>query len=318
MKRTLLVAALAALPLSANAAPPFGDAATPAHIRVAHGQSIQAAIQQAKFAAWIGALRAGHIAPSGSHRPDVKDRQPEITGGSVISTTLTVGVAGSIPDVKIGYKTGPSGLEGVTLVFVSPNGNESLAVSYSPQDLSTHGTVEVQQPGTPPYYTQPGQWQLVAAYMADYAGDFVSYTQAQLAALFPVPYITFVNNGPVDITPPTVTSGAILTPTVSLSSPVPVFEATLTGMDDVSGLYQPYVGVEPPGGSYSQVDQAPMPFPLLKGTGTAYSTLFTGQPTGTWSIAFYAFCDLAGNCLSDTNAQDVQNLFGTTTFQVTD
>ena len=202
-------------------------------------------------------------------------------------------------------------------MFSSPNGNESLSVSYSPFGIVTHDHVKVAQPGSVPYYSQPGQWMLTAAYLGDYSGNYASYTQAQLAALFPTPYITVVNNGPIDITPPTVKSGKVLTPTVSLSSPVPVFEATLTGRDDLSGLYAPYVGIEQPGGSYSLVDNALMPFPLKSGTGTAYSTVYAGAPTGTWTITFYAFCDVAGNCFTDSSAADVQTLFGTTTFQVT-
>jgi hypothetical protein len=313
MKRTQILTAFAVLPLSAIAATPFQTSTIPAHLRIAHGQSIQQAIQQARFDGRIGALHAAH----GNMVVGSKAIQPEITGGSIVSMTLTVGQANSIPAAQLSYKTGPAGLSGIELVFSSPNGNESLALSYFPQDISRHATVMVEQPGNVPYYSQPGQWQLVAAYVADYAGNYNSYTQAQLANLFPTSYITVVNNGPVDITPPVVTSGQILTPTVSLSAPVPVFEATLTGADDVSGLYVPYVAVQEPGGSFGQVNYAPMPIPLLSGTGTAYSTLFAGQTVGTWTITAYAFCDVAGNCFDDQSETDIQNLFGTTTFQVT-
>jgi hypothetical protein len=326
MKRTFLAAAVASLPIAAGAATQFPatqfpSATLPAHLRVARGQSIQQAIQLARLHARIDALRAAQGTPvlgAPAHgASDTKNIQPSITGGTVLSTTLTVGQATSIPEAQVSYKTGPSGLAGLTLVFTSPDGIESLSLSYSPQGLATHATVTFEQPGNVPYYSQPGQWPMVAAYIGDYAGNFVSYTQDQLAALFPAPYINVVNNGPVDIAPPTVTAGQILTPTVSLSSPVPVFEASLTGSDDVSGIYQPFVAVVPPGGSFGQVDVAPMPFPLPSGTGTAYSTLFAGQPTGTWTISFYALCDVAGNCFSDTSPADVQTLFGTTTFQVT-
>jgi hypothetical protein len=311
MKRNLTVAALAALSLSAITAPPASANPPLRQIRIEHGETIQQAIQRARFTARMDALRAA--AP----RSDVKDVQPSITSGTIVSTTLTVGVATSIPEVTVGYKTGAAGLVGLSLIFSSPNGNESLSVNYSPQGLSTHGDVTVEQPGNVPYYTQPGQWQLVAAYIEDYAGNFVSYSQSQLATLFATPYITVVNNGPIDITPPVVTSGQILTPTVKLSSPVPVFEATLTGTDDISGIYEPFVAIEAPGATYGLVDEAPMPFPLLSGTGTAYSTLSSGAATGIYTITTYALCDVAGNCFSDQSATDIQNLFGTTTFKVT-
>jgi hypothetical protein len=313
MNCMLLMAALAVLPLSAIAAPPYDVTGIPVHFRVARGQSMTQAMQQARFQTWMARLRAARVTPS---RETADARQPAITGGTILSSSLTVGVAGSVPKVDIGFRTGPSGLAGLTLVFTSPSGTESLDVNYSPQGLVTHNKITFEQPGSPPYYAQPGKWQMQAAYIADYAGNFVSYTQDQLAALFPKPYLTIVNNGPVDITPPTVTSGQILTPTVRMSSAAPVFEATLTGSDDVSGLYAPFVGIEAPGGSYSQVDQVLMPFPLAQGTATAYSSLFPGQPTGKWAITFYAFCDVVGNCFTDYSPADIQTLFGTTTFHV--
>ena len=106
MKRTLIMAALAVLPLSATGATPFEPSGLPAHFRVAHGQSIQQAIQQARFYSRIGQMRAAHAVPDAGI--DAKNTLPTLTGGEVISTTLTVGQAGSIPVVKFGYKTGPS------------------------------------------------------------------------------------------------------------------------------------------------------------------------------------------------------------------
>jgi hypothetical protein len=158
---------------------------------------------------------------------------------------------------------------------------------------------------------------MTSAEILDYAYNYTAYSQAQLAGIFAKPYITVVNNGPVDITPPVVTAGQVLTPTVSLSSPDPTFEATLTGSDDISGVDQAFVIVQPPGGSFGQVNQVPVPVPSLSGTYTAYSSIFSGQPTGTWSITGYELCDIAGNCYADTNAADVQTLFGTTSFTVT-
>jgi len=317
MKCTVFAAALAVLPMSAGAATPFDTTAPLRHVLVGRDESVQLALARARFQTRMDAWRAATPAPAPAVSTNATTIQPSITGGAIVSTTLTVGQATSIPTVQVSYKTGAKGLGGLELVFTSPNGSESLTISYAPHGLTTGGTVTVAQPTNVPSYTQPGQWQLVAAYIEDYAGNFVSYSQSQLAALFPVTAINVVNNGPVDITPPVVTAGKILTPSVSLSSPLPVFAASLTGSDDVSGMYAPFVGILPPGGSFSQVDQITMPFPLLAGTGTAYSTVFPGQPTGTWSISFYALCDVAGNCFTDQSPTDIQNLFGTTTFQVT-
>ncbi len=62
-----------------------------------------------------------------------------------------------------------------------------------------------------------------------------------------------------------------------------------------------------------------IPAPLLHGTITdglnfAY---VPDPPTGTWTIFDYWVCDVAKNCLVDETPSDIQALFGTTTFTVT-
>jgi hypothetical protein len=278
----------------------------PVHLRIAHGQSIVDAMRQARMPA------PRHPDASGA-----KIVNPTITGGAVTSGTLTAGQANSIPVLQFSFLAKTYGFQFASFTFTSPNGAESVTYYYYPRTYVRQATITFSPDVNVPYYAQPGQWQLTAAAIYDNQYNSTQYDQAQAAALIQNPYVTVINNGPVDITPPVVTAGQVLTPTVSLSSPRPVFQATLTGTDDISGMELAVVGIEPPGSGFSQADEYPVPFPLLSGAFNAYSPIFAGQPTGTWAITFYALCDVAGNCFSDQNPADIQALFGTTSFTVT-
>jgi hypothetical protein len=284
---------------------------TTPHLRIAPGQSVQSAILMAKLDAARAARPASTIATPG------KVINPTLTAGSIPTSTITVGVANSLPVLQFTYLAKQQGLNAVYFTFTSPNGGNSLNYQYNPRTDMRGGTITFSPNMNAPFYAQPGQWVLSSVLIVDNAFNFTQYTQAQLAALFPQPYITVVNNGPVDITPPVVTAGAILTPTVSQSSPVPVFEATLTGTDDVSGIDQGYVVITAPGSAFGQVDQLLAPFPTLNGTVTSYAPIYPFQPTGTWSITSYELCDVSLNCFVDSTPADIQALFGSTTFTVT-
>lgn len=65
---------------------------------------------------------------------------------------------------------------------------------------------------------EPGTWVLESARVVDLAGNPAKYNQAALAALGSTPF-TVVNGGVYDAVAPTLTSGKILTPSISLSGP---------------------------------------------------------------------------------------------------
>jgi hypothetical protein len=313
----LMPACAAAFALASLAATPIMAATAPLTLRIPHGQSVQDALRKADISARLDRLRAQ--APGRFMAPNSFGQvtPPAITAGAVLSGTITVGKPTPMPSLQISYTAGKPGFAGASFTFTSPNGAESFTASYADLSYSRGATVTFNSPLTAQYYLQPGKWVMSSAYITDYAYNYTEYTQAQLAQIFATPYLTVINKGPVDITPPVITAGQILTPTVSLSSPDPTFEATLTGTDDVSGVAAAFVIIEAPGGSFGQVNYVPVAIPSLSGTFNAYSGLYAGQPTGTWSITGYELCDIAGNCFSDSNAADVQSLFGTSSFTVT-
>jgi hypothetical protein len=166
-------------------------------------------------------------------------------------------------------------------------------------------------------YAAPGTWNLVDVQLCDTAGDCQDYQGSALAAIFSNTTFSVTNNGTPDTTPPTVTSGKILTPKVSLSAASPQFLAQLGVADDLSGVIYPLVFIEPPGANSSFAYDINTSRPLLSGTAIEQDFINPSSPTGTWTIFGYGACDLPGNCFYDFNSSDVIALFGKNTFTVT-
>lgn len=317
MNPSILAAGFAAATFLAAAAPaPAQDLLTPqGRITMLPGHSIQLAMTQAAVMRRVAGAR-----PASSAGTSIRATPgaPQITSGALLANTLTVGDPASVPAMQFAYKTGPAGLSGAGFTFTSPNGLNALSLNYYPGAFGRKGTITFDGAASPPNFAQPGQWTLTSAYVGDQNYNFTNYTQAQLAALITNPVIDIINTGPVDFTPPVVTAGKVLTPTVSLSSPVPQFVAQLSGTDDLSGVAFGFIIIEAPGGSFGQTQTTSAPIAFAHGSMQVSAPFFQGQPTGTWSITGFILCDVAQNC--STNVQtpaDVQALFGTTTFTVT-
>ncbi|HEY1961751.1 MAG TPA: hypothetical protein VGG69_04985 [Rhizomicrobium sp.] len=245
------------------------------------------------------------------------------------------------PKVTLNFQTGSSGIESVSLYFHTISANrQQLYLSHSITYKSpavTQGTWPLQDIGDSfgygafnPYST-PGKWVLDNAYIYDQAGNYTAYSEADLATLFGCPGATdcitvkVTNNGTPDAKPPSITAAKIQTPKVSLASPPASFAASLTVSDNVSGVHYSWVEVCPPNGSggncvsYSNYTTSP----LLSGKITNYDWVCgstdkcSTTSTGLWTIYAFGACDVANNCVSDYNATDIGNLFGTTTFKVT-
>jgi hypothetical protein len=300
---------MAAVFLMSAAAPALAE--TIAQLRIAPGQTIQQAIR---------AARASQLHPAALHHGRTVAGtavDPTISAGAVLTDALIVGVANSLPTLRFTYQAATNGLNSASFTFTSPNGAATETYSYNPRKYETGGTVTFSPDSHAPSYVQPGDWPLTSAIIVDNQYNYTQYTQAQLAVLFPKPYLHIANHGPVDITPPVVTAGKILTPTVHLSSsPFPTFKASLTGTDNLSGIAFGLVVIQAPGSGFGQVELIPADIPTTAGTVTSYAQFYSGQPTGTWSITAYEMCDVAGNCVTDTSASDITTLFGTNTFTV--
>jgi hypothetical protein len=247
------------------------------------------------------------------------DAAPTIVSGAIVSQTINVTVPPATPEVKIKYKS-PGLLSFIELEFVSPAGNYLYSFYDAPVPKSKSGTVTYEYLfQSLSLWAQSGTWTLSSAEIVDAAGNYTLYDASQLGALFPSLNVTVVNPGQVDYTPPTISAGTILTPTVKASAAYPYFEAQLSMTDDVSGVAYPLVFISPPNGDYSESYDTALPLPELSVMALSATPLDAFGPiqTGLWSIMGFGGCDLAENCTYDFNASDVQTLFGTTTFKVT-
>jgi hypothetical protein len=325
MKRIIvcLSAALAGFaPLSASRAqvPAMGVAR---RVAFPPGESPAATLHRVHMEALLGG-KVG-LAPGG--RPTTAD--PTIISGKLLTTTLEATQAPATPQVSFKYSS-PGLLYYVKFAFMSPNGQQVLDTIYTTSvptskagKLVVENSYDVLQPQAEYYqylglYAQQGPWTLVDAFILDEAGNYTSYSASQIAALFPSVTLNVTNAGTPDSTPPTVSAGKLLTPTVKLGSPRPYFRVQLSAADDISGVAIVEILVtDPDNGRWISSGSPPSPF--LSGNVIA-GTNFAADgavPTGSWTITGYEVCDVAGNCLADANESDVQALLGTTSFEVT-
>ena len=335
--------AKAALPVTATLFISFaamGQQATGVQPRALPGATTDAFAQmQGEAEARAAGLRRAWLA-SGHGDEAPPSIPPTITSGTMLVQSLDVTKPPAAPKVKLVFQTGNSGISSVYLYFypASANGQQlylSHSVTYHSLPV-TQGTWTLQDVGdgygsgafNP--YSSAGKWLLTSAYIYDQAGHYTSYGQAQLATAFGCSGSTgcitvkVTNGGTPDVTAPVITAGKILTPQVSLSATSPTFAADLTLSDDVSGVRYTSVRVCPPGttsGCVSYTNYTTSPFRNGKNTNYDWVCGGTGHcnttPTGHWTIYSFGTCDVAGNCVYDSDTTDILNLFGTTTFKVT-
>jgi hypothetical protein len=282
----------------------------------------------AGYACFIFAAGTALAEPAWMHRPSLLTAQPSgsAAGRTVAPPAIT---AAKILTPSVSVRTAPGyGLFSFTFtapgyynynnfIFTGPSG-QTVDVGYSiaPPGAEKAGSIVFFNPFS--IYTQPGTWTLTEAQIGDLLGNVTVYSGTKLAALFPSLTLKIVNTGPYGSTAPTVTSGKIETPKVSLSGKLPFFRATLAATDDLSGIESTYIYLnEPDGTAYPGFPLILQTTQGLKVNATAGVLLNTpGLPTGTWSVTGYSVCNVAGNCLTETDAATLKQQFGTTTFDV--
>jgi hypothetical protein len=245
---------------------------------------------------------------------------PTIVSGKILTPSISVAVAPATPAMT--FKFSAAGYFNYAYFFFTGPSGQMLNFGYgvAPPGAETAGTITFANAGSPlSIYTQPGIWKMTSAYIVDLAGNQTNYTQSQLAALFPSLTLTIANPNPVDLIAPVVSSGKIETPTISLSSATPFVKVALTATDNLSGIYSTYLSLTEPGGvAYPGNAFVIQPTQTKAQTAIAGALLSaTGLPTGTWTISSYTICDVAQNCLTQSNAATLKQQLGATTFTVT-
>jgi hypothetical protein len=264
---------------------------------------------QALRRAW---LATGHVAGAAA---------PAITAGKLLTPNLNVVKPPAAPEITLTYQAA-AGLAVIGGCFTSNTSSQEICLQYflpPGPPAPTGGNVTLERPGgeggSLSLYSAAGAWTLTDLYINDLSGANAVYNQSEIASLF-TGGSTFevTNNGSPDTADPVITAAKVLTPTVRLSSANPAFGAQLTISDNLSGVGEICIDVaDPHGNEYScGYDIPPSPRSGAVDTGTSIA----GGPAGTWTILDYDVCDVASNCVYDSNPSDIQSLFGTTTFRV--
>jgi hypothetical protein len=251
--------------------------------------------------------------------------EPSLVAGKVVTPRIFIGRPPGIPQVELELDAGTVGADSVNVQMTSPSGAHSVQAFYvslplyPPQSRHMKFTLQINSPfssGGFGLYTEAGKWTVQSVSVNSKDGNTVNYNGSELASVFPNATVDIVNRTE-DVTPPTVGSGAILTPTVSLSSTSPLFAASLAAADALSGVASVGLTIQPPGTGFPLYAYVNLAAPLLKGTAYPAVSFTTQSVTGTYSITGYSVCDYAGNCVSDNVAADIKKTFGSTMFEVT-
>jgi hypothetical protein len=192
-------------------------------VGVVHGESIEEGLQpliRAPLFAYPGLfnrMRANAaVAGAGGEIAAADVTQPALTAFGA-GTTLDVGKPTPPFSILIKGKDNLSGVVAVTYFATGPSGQRifgGLSVDYPGTGFSRRGGFSDLYVGR---LLEPGAWVIDEAAVMDAAGNLGYYGAAALAALGNTRF-TVVNGGTYDTVAPTLTSGQILTPTVSLSS----------------------------------------------------------------------------------------------------
>jgi hypothetical protein len=307
-----LVGALAALPAGGVKAEEPGARPGFAGLADVQRRPHSVAMAQARDRA---AARALALARGASPRLGA----PEILSGKIESVVLNVAKAPAVPAFSITYKA-PGAIDTISFGFFSPNGQYYSGIFYFYAPSERAGTLVVSEPDYQlSLYAEPGVWTLAYVDIVDYDGSAAFYTTAELAALFPTPTMRVINPVAPDVVAPTALSAKILTPKVSAGGAFPWFEAVVVASDNLSGFDYIDLLLREPNGDVGYPASAYSSAPARRGAIVVGENLSdtTASGLGTWTITGYQACDLADNCVTDTNAADVKKLFGTVTFEVT-
>jgi len=176
--------------------------------------------------------RAAGMTPEAMHRVAAMDRRAALgevatprSQSTAAGPTLTAfhadasvnaALSGAQLKVTLSATGASAGITEVSIYAVSPNGQRATyagpSVGFPSNDVTT--TVGL----TFGVYSQPGTWTITQVVLYDDAGNYTVYDHDQVAALGDASFtVTNANPRALDLTPPTLVGGRILTPTVKLT-----------------------------------------------------------------------------------------------------
>jgi hypothetical protein len=158
-------------------------------------------------------------------------------------------------------------------------------------------------------YTQAGTWTLNAVSVCSYRGCNY-YSGSTLSALFPSLALMVVNPN-ADITPPSVTAGTILTPTVAIARHSAI-GASLTVQDDISGAINANIVFSNGTGKDNINVGGPLTSPVVSSATVSLTIICDckNRPAGTYDAIAITVSDVAGNVFSVTDPATISSLLG--------
>jgi len=292
-------------------------------------QTTQAALEQSRLQTMItqktATLRAQWARLAAESKAPSVITEPSLVAGKVLTPRIFVTRPPGAPEVELELDAGTVGIDNVSVFMNSPSGAHGVVAFgvglplYPPPNRHTKLPLQISNAFTSQtfgIYSEPGSWKVTEVVVQSKDGTVSFYYPADIAKLFSSTVVEIISPSP-DMTPPTVGSGAIITPTVSLSSTAPMFVASLAAADNLSGVANADLAIESPGNGSTLVAYVSLAAPLLKGAVYPVLSFNAQSVAGTYTIVAINVCDYANNCLSDNVTADIKKLFGTTTFEVT-
>ncbi len=276
------------------------------------------------------ALQQAWLAKTG-HLPDAASA-PKILSGTIDTPMVDLSKAPGAPKVTVRYAAGASGLSAIFAAFQAGNSTQFIGLQYFNGALPypAANPISLQAPNGNPDplssystsfgpYAANGTWNVSYVEIDNGAGQSKVYQGAAAQALFTPSSLTVTNSPAPDITPPALSSGTIITKTVSESSNSPIALFNFKASDALSGVASGSISAVGPGNSenYGNLN---LSAPITSGTVPFY--LFFGPdsgayPIGAYTINYVQICDVAGNCITYNTPDQITQLFGAgPTFQV--
>ena len=281
---------------------------------------------QSQFAQHAAELRARWDARVAAGQAPANPTEPSITSGKILTASVDVTKPPGVPAIQLTLDSGTAGVYGGTATLLSPDGNhlvfaQIFVPDYPPAPTHYAFSTLLQSSfisGSLGLYAQPGTWTIQSIDLGSGDGHFISYGNAQLAALFHAPAaFTVINPNPVDTKPPAIGNGTILTPTVSLSAPHPFALIRLPVADNLSGVANVSILFNPSNVGFGLSISAAPGVPLKRGVLTADYELPATLATGTYTIISVIVCGAAANCSTLNTPAAIAEHFKSTTITVT-
>lgn len=235
-----------------------------------------------------------------------------ITKITIKTPNFAIGGTFPVPLIEVGFSGAKAGLRDLLFTLTSPSGLQHYDGLYQTGVTNASGYVLIGNAQAPfSRWAEPGLWTITSMGGNDWAGDGITLTPAQIAALTQGQGVTVSNRNTPDTAPPVIASAKIITPNVTAAAPV--VRLSMVVSDNLSGMNTVWINFEGPPGTWTGFGNSFLS-PQLSQTASLASNLIG---PGKYTISLLGACDNAGNCVQVTDPAEISRLMnGKTSFTV--